>query len=159
MALERISISLDEDLIEQFEVYLKDKGYRNRSEAMRDLIRDKMEAERFESVHDGICIGTLTYIYDHEERQLANRVMTEHHAHHDVVVSTTHIHLDHDNCLESVMLKGPVDRVRQFADQMIAMPGVRHGKLYLVQTREDEQGHSHGHGDDHHHHHHIHPVT
>ncbi|MFM2481304.1 nickel-responsive transcriptional regulator NikR [Celerinatantimonas sp. YJH-8] len=157
MALERISISLDEDLIELFERSLRQHGYRNRSEAIRDLIRDWLENEHIDAEDQGISVGTLTYIYDHEERQLANRVLNEHHAHHDVVVSTTHIHLDHDNCLETVILRGTTQQVKNFADMMIAMPGIRHGKLYLVQAEEDPHSHSHDHSAASHHH--IHPRT
>lgn len=152
MALERISISLDEDLIALFEQNLRKRGYRNRSEAIRDLIRDWLETGDLESEEPLLCVGTLTYIYNHEERQLAERVIHEHHAHHDVVISTTHIHLDHDNCLETVILRGLSSRIKRFADQMIAMPGVRHGKLFLVQAEEDHHSHDHEHtASDHHH--------
>ena len=157
MALERISVSLDEHLVEQFEQFITARGYKNRSEAVRDLIREKMEHDRVEHASAGYCVGTLSYIYNHEERTLASRLMNEHHAHHDVVVSTTHIHLDHDNCLETVMLKGDVARIRAFADSMMAMPGVRHGALNMVLTEQDSHAHSHSHDGDSHHH--LTPIT
>lgn len=144
MALERISVSLDQDLIAQFEQFLQDRGYRNRSEAVRDLIRDKLEAERTERSTDGHCIGTLSYVFNHHERELARRLTNAHHHHHHVAVSTLHVHLDHDNCLEAVVVKGPTRQVREFADGIIAQAGVRHGQLSLIPVEVADERHSHG---------------
>ncbi len=163
MALERISVSLDQGLVEQFEGYLQARGYSNRSEAIRDLIRDKLEQERIEQEVASHCIGTLTYVFNHEERELARRLTHVQHHHHDVAVSTLHVHLDHDNCLETVVLNGPTAQVEAFANAIISESGVRHGKLNLIPVEHQHQSHSHG-ADSHGHvhrssHSHIHPQT
>ncbi len=144
MALERISVSLDEDLTAQFEDYLQARGYRNRSEAIRDLIREKLESERIEQTDDGHCIGTLTYVFNHHERELARRLTHTQHHHHDVAVSTLHVHLDHDNCMETVVVNGPTSQVKEFANTIISQPGVRHGKLNVIPAQVQKQSHHHG---------------
>ena len=144
--MERITISLDTELAEEFDRFSKQHGYLNRSEAIRDLIRQKLEAQRLEQDDQGYCVGTLTYVYNHQERELASRLTRAQHAHHDLAVSTLHVHLDHDNCLETVVVNGPTSQVRAFADEVIARPGVRHGELYLIPVNEEEGVHEHGHG-------------
>lgn len=157
MALERISVSLDEELVAQFETFLQARGYRNRSEAIRDLIREKLEQQRIETAADGHCIGTLSYVFNHHERELARRLTTAHHHHHHVAVSTLHVHLDHDNCLEAVVVNGPTSQVREFADGIISQPGVRHGSLSLIPVAVEEKHHHHGSAAPHHTH--IKPQT
>ena len=146
MALERISVTIDEELVEQFESYLEGRGYRNRSEAVRDLIRDRLESEQLDRDPDGHCVGTLTYVFNHHERELARRLTHAQHHHHDVSVSTLHIHLDHDNCMETVVVNGPVVEVQAFANSIISQPGVRHGKLNLIPAQVEQQQHAHGSG-------------
>ena len=143
--MERITISLDQDLAQRFDEYLAQRGYRNRSEAMRDLIRDKLESDRLDAA-EGDSLGALTYVYNHHERELASRLTQAQHNHHDLAVSTLHVHLDHDNCMETVVLKGPTARLREFADSVISRPGVRHGQLYLVPVEIDHAAHGHGRG-------------
>jgi CopG family nickel-responsive transcriptional regulator len=142
--MHRITISLDENLVAQFERYLDGRGYQNRSEAIRDLIREKLEAERLEQGEEDHCVGTLTYIYNHTERELSRRLTQAQHRHHDIAVSTVHVHLDHDHCMETVMMRGPTAEVREFANATIAQPGVRHGKLHLIPVQVEEGEHSHG---------------
>lgn len=148
--MERITISLDSDLARQFDAYINERGYRNRSEAIRDLIRETLGAERLETggttAH---CIGTLTYVYNHHERELAARLTQAQHHHHDLALSTLHVHLDHDNCMETVVLRGATDEVRQFADSVKSRAGVRHGHLYLVPVEVETSSHPHGHGHQH----------
>jgi len=144
--MERITISLDKELAEEFDWFSKQHGYLNRSEAIRDLIRQKLETQRLEQVEKGYCVGTITYVYNHEERELARRLTQVQHAHHDLAVSTLHVHLDHDNCLETVVVNGPTKQVRAFADEVIARPGVRHGKLYLIPVDVEDNVHEHGRG-------------
>lgn len=155
--MERITISLDDELISQFEEYLKRRSYKNRSEAIRDMIRDTLEADRMEHSDTGHCVGTLTYVFNHEERELARRLTHAHHHHHDVSISTLHVHLDHENCLEAVVVNGPTRQVEAFANAVITQPGVRHGKLNLIPV-EVQQEHHH-HGSDAHKHSHTHPQT
>jgi CopG family nickel-responsive transcriptional regulator len=142
--MQRMSITLDDQLIMDFEKFLEQRGYRNRSEAIRDLIRARLDTERLRQSPGGDCVASLTYVYNHDERELAHRLAQAHHHHHDLAVSTLHVHLDHDNCMETVVLRGPVDRVQAFADTVIAQPGVRHGKLYILAVKVREHTHSHG---------------
>ena len=157
--MQRVTITLDDDLGEQFDAYLARRGYANRSEAMRDLIRARLEQERLDPDEQGDCMGVLSYVYNHHERELAKRVTEAHHARHDLSVSTLHVHLDHENCLESVVLQGEVGAVRQFADGLIAQPGIRHGQLHLVPVEASSTAHVHS-GDAHAHpHRHLTPRT
>ncbi len=144
--MERMTISLDDALADEFDSFITQRGYRNRSEAVRDLIRMKLEAERLERQQTGDCVGTLTYVYNHEERELSRRLTTLQHDHHDLAISTLHVHLDHDNCLETVVVQGKTQQVRAFADSIIARPGVRHGELYLIPVDVHDKSHSHGQG-------------
>lgn len=141
--MERMTISLDDELVDQFEQFLVARGYRNRSEAIRDLIRERLEAERMKAPEGGHCIGTLCYVYNHHERMLASRLTEAQHRHHDLAVSTLHVHLDHDNCLETVVLRGPTRTVEEFANSVISQAGVRHGRLYLVPVEIRQATHAH----------------
>jgi len=156
--LERITISLDDDLAQHFDQFMSQRGYGNRSEAIRDLIREKLETERLEKGKGGDCIGSLNYVYNHHERELAAKLTSAQHHHHDLAVSTLHVHLDHDHCMETVVLKGPVETVRSFANSVISRPGVRHGQLYLVPVSIEEATHDHG-SDSHAPHVHARPKT
>ena len=142
--MQRITITLDDDLVEQFEAFRKQRGYGNRSEAFRDLIRDRLGAEQLASAVGGDCLATLTYVYNHHQRELACRTTQLSHDHHDLAVSTLHVHLDHDNCMETVVLRGPLERVRAFADTVTAQTGIRHGRLYVLPVKATEQTHGHG---------------
>ena len=142
--MERITISLDEALAAEFDRLAEARGYQNRSEAIRDLLRREVEAARQREGEAGHCVANLSYVYNHHERDLAERLTGLQHGHHDLTVATMHAHLDHDHCLESVILKGPVRAVRQFADALIAERGVRHGQLNVVSVAVAEHSHSHG---------------
>ena len=155
--MERITISLDATLVAEFERFMANHNYRNRSEAIRDLIREKLEAERLDADDTAHCIGTLTYVYNHHARELARRLTDTHHHHHDLAVSTLHVHLDHQNCLEAAVISGPTKQVRAFANTVISEPGVRHGKLSLVPAEARDE--RHGHGGNSHGHSHLHPHT
>ncbi|MCU0940505.1 MAG: nickel-responsive transcriptional regulator NikR, partial [Burkholderiaceae bacterium] len=120
----------------------------NRSEAVRDLLRSHLDKLREARDLDGQCVGNLSYVYNHHERELAERLMAIQHAHHDLVVSTMHAHLDHDYCIESVILKGPAQQVRRFADAIAAERGVRHGSLNVVMV-DVTPSHAHGRGHSH----------
>jgi CopG family nickel-responsive transcriptional regulator len=141
--MERFTISLDDELARDFDEFIAGHGYANRSEAVRDLIRARLEAQaafRFEHAH---CVASLSYVYNHESRELAERLAAAQHAHHDLTVATMHVHLDHQDCLETVALQGPTGAVRAFAAQLTAEAGVRHGSLNLVGV---ERAHRHSHG-------------
>lgn len=125
-------MSLEEALARDFDQLIRDRGYTSRSEAMRDLLRREIETHRAERNDKSHCVANLSYVYNHHERNLAERLTEAQHRHHDLMVSTMHVHLDHEHCLETVVLKGPAARVREFADQTRAERGVRHGQLNLV---------------------------
>lgn len=147
--MQRVTISLDDALAEDFDALAKTRGYATRSEAMRDVLREAVTAHRTDQ-GDGHCVANLSYVYNHHERDMAARLMQMQHAHHDLVMATCHVHLDHDDCLETLMLKGPVETVRAFADAVRSERGVRHGLLNLISVSLD---HHHDHDHDHHHSH------
>lgn len=157
--MQRITITLDDDLVADFGKYLADNGYQNRSEAIRDLIRQRIEEQRLTAHPSGDCLATLTYVFNHHERELASRLTESHHAHHDLNIATLHVHLDHENCMESVLLRGPVERVQAFANATIAQPGVRHGNLYVLPVKIAEQTHRHGSDPKAHRHEHVQPTS
>lgn len=154
--MERFTISLDEDLARDFDALIAARGYSNRSEAVRDILRAHLEQNRLAREASPYCIANLSYVYNHHERELAERVTHDQHAHHDLCVATLHAHLDHDNCMESVILRGPTADVQAFAETLIAKPGVRHGALNLVTADFQSQPHRHGAADDRHSHPHGH---
>jgi CopG family nickel-responsive transcriptional regulator len=137
-------MSLDDDLADAFERLVRERGYENRSEAFRDVLRhDLGEVRRLERP-DGPCIATLSYLYDHHQRQLASRLTDMQHDHHELTIATTHAHLDHDLCIETVILRGRTDQVQAFAQAVIAQAGVSHGQLHLVPvTLRHAHGHDH----------------
>jgi CopG family nickel-responsive transcriptional regulator len=144
-ALERFTVSLDTELAEEFDRMIARRGYRNRSEAVRDLLRGALEQSRAQEAATGHCVASLSYVYDHHARDLAERLVALQHGQHDLTVATMHVHLDHDNCLETAVLRGPAKAVRSFADAVVAERGVRHGQLNLVAV-DVVGGHDHHHG-------------
>ncbi len=145
--MERFTISLDEELAREFDALIATRGYSNRSEAVRDILRAQIEASRLAREDAPHCIANLSYVYNHHERELAERVTHAQHEHHDLCVATLHAHLDHDNCMESVILRGPTAAIRAFAEALIAKPGVRHGALNLVTADYRSLPHDHAPGD------------
>ena len=157
--MERVTISLEDKLLVEFDDYIKRKGYENRSEAIRDLLRQRLEADRLAEDRAEQAVGCLSYVYNHHQRELARRLSSSQHAHHDLVLSTLHVHLDHENCLEIAVLQGNTGAVRSFAEATIAETGVRHGNLHLVPPELVSDHHQHGAHDHSHEHMHAHPKT
>lgn len=141
--MQRITITVDDDLLEQFDRFLAAKGYGNRSEGFRDLIRDRLAQESLDAADGGTCVACFSYVYNHHERQLSRRLVEAQHAHHDIGVTTLHMHLDHDNCMEALVLRGPTRSVRGFAEALAAEEGVRHANVHLVPVRSDRTAHAH----------------
>jgi CopG family transcriptional regulator, nickel-responsive regulator len=137
--MERITMSIDETLAQEFDALIARRGYTGRSEAMRDLLRREIEADRATSATGGQCVANFSYVYNHHQRDLTERLTEAQHAHHDLVVAAMHVHLDHDHCLESVILKGRTDTVRAFAQRVGAERGVRHGHLNLIGVEADDR--------------------
>ncbi len=130
--LRRFSVSLEEELLEQFDAYIRERGYVNRSEAMRDLIRKEFISEQWEQ--DGEVAGVVTLVYDHHQAQLQEKITEIQHEYYTLITSTTHVHMDHDNCLEVIIVKGKASRIKELAERIIAMRGVKNGKLTMTST-------------------------
>lgn len=122
----RFGVSLDEGLLAKFDRLLRRKGYRNRSEAIRDLIRDSLVRDQWEA-GDAETVGTLTLVYDHGTRELGERLAELQHAHYKAIVSTLHVHLDAHHCLEVLVLRGRAGLLKGIADRLIGTRGVKHG--------------------------------
>lgn len=151
--MERLTISLDHRLAEDLDQLIRAQGYGNRSEALRDILRKHIEQARLEQDQAPHCVANLSFVYDHHARTLAERVMALQHEHHHLTIASQHCHLDHDHCLESLLLKGPADQVRAFAQRLCAERGVRHGRLNLIPVeRHDAHGQDHAHP-------HLHPKS
>jgi len=129
--LTRIGIALDSELLQRFDRSIEKSGYTNRSEAFRDLIRDRLVRERT-AEPGATVVGTITLIYDHHAHGIGEKLTEAQHENHDLVVSTMHAHLDHDSCLEVLMVHGTAARVGEFADRLIGLKGVQHGRLVMT---------------------------
>ncbi|RAI59977.1 nickel-responsive transcriptional regulator NikR [Roseicella frigidaeris] len=141
--MDRITITIDEALLATIDALVAEKGYGSRSEAIRDLVR---AAAKRDAAPELPCIATLSYVYDHAVRGLAQRLAQAQHDHHDLVVAIQQVQLDHQARLEIVVLRGPSDAVRRFADSVTSQRGVRHHALHLVPARLEETRHDHGAG-------------
>jgi len=148
--MQRITVSVDDELSDAFDIMAEARGYRSRSEAVRDLMRAATNAAR-QQASSGHCVANLSYIYNHHTRVLATRLMEMQHGHHDLVLATTHVHLDHDHCLETVLLSGAAAKVRAFADEIQAERGVRYAALNIIPVEhtlhDPAAGMSHHHAD------------
>jgi CopG family nickel-responsive transcriptional regulator len=129
--LSRIGVAIDTSLLEKFDQLIEKRGYTNRSEAFRDLIRDAL-VEQQAARTDALVVGTVTLVYDHHVRRLSEKLTDMQHDHFHNVLSTLHVHLDHDNCLEVIVLKGKAGAVRKLADALISARGVKHGRLTIT---------------------------
>jgi CopG family nickel-responsive transcriptional regulator len=133
MTVERVGVSFEPDLLNDFDKMISRKGYTNRSEAIRDLVRKAIIDEAV-SEEKGDVIGTLTIIYDHHEGDVTDKLLHIQHHHHNEISSTTHIHMDEDLCLEVLVVRGVVKNVRELADNIKAIKGVKHGELVIATT-------------------------
>ncbi|MFZ5782661.1 MAG: nickel-responsive transcriptional regulator NikR [Pseudomonadota bacterium] len=156
--MQRITLSVDDDLVATLDRHMKRHRYGSRSEALRDILRQAQARERLDEAtagkEDGFCVATLAYVYDHRTRDLGRRLTQAQHRHHDLQIATLHVHLDHDSCLEVSVLRGPVSQVRAVGDETVSQRGVRHGQLHLIPAARARGRHSHGGGS--HEHDHIH---
>ncbi len=151
--LSRIGIALDSDLLKRFDRSIEKSGYTNRSEAFRALIRDRLVREHI-AAPEATVVGSVTLIYNHHAHGITEKLTEAQHAHHDLVVSTTHAHLDHDSCLEVLIVHGKAAHVERFADILIGLKGVQHGRLVMtVPTLDAEHAHEPTHDHPHKHSH------
>ena len=129
--LSRIGVAIDSDLLDQFDQLIAKRGYTNRSEAFRDLIRDELVQKSWESPESNV-VGTVTLVYDHHVRMLNEKLTDMQHEFHQSILSTLHVHLDHDNCLEVLVVRGKSAAVQKIADALISTKGVKHGRLTIT---------------------------
>ncbi|MEJ7609371.1 MAG: nickel-responsive transcriptional regulator NikR [Bryobacteraceae bacterium] len=130
-ALSRIGVAIDSELLEKFDRHIALKGYTNRSEAFRDLIRDELVQKQWETPSSDV-VGTVTLVYNHHVRMLSDKLTDLQHDSFHNILSTLHVHLDHDNCLEVIVVKGKAGQVRKVADALISTKGVKHGRLTVT---------------------------
>ena len=133
MSVERVGISFEPELLESFDRMIKTKGYTNRSEAIRDLVRRALLEEQVR-VGTGEVIGTLTYIYNHHEGDVNRRLMNLQHDHHTEILFTSHVHMSHDMCLEVLIVKGKAGNVTNLTDNIKAIKGVKHGEMVITKV-------------------------
>ena len=143
--MERITISLDESLAEEFDVLIHQHGYENRSEAIRDVLREYIVAKRVSQSRTLNCVASVSFVYNHHERELAKRVNDLQHEHHDLTIASMHAHLDHDHCIETVLLRGKTGDVQAYADKLLAERGIRHGAVNLIPVNIESARHQHRH--------------
>jgi CopG family nickel-responsive transcriptional regulator len=140
--MQRLTITIDDDLVAEADDFIAKHGYANRSEAFRDLLRSGLEHAGGDAVSNRHCIATLSYVYDHAARELPKRLTKDFHEHHHLAQATLHVHIDHESCLEVTVLKGRGSEVKAFANHVIAERGVRHGHVVMMPMEAD---HAHGH--------------
>jgi CopG family nickel-responsive transcriptional regulator len=134
--LSRIGVAIDSVLLEKFDKLIGRRGYTNRSEAFRDLIREELVEEAWESPAAQV-VGTVTLVYDHHVRLLSEKLTAIQHDYHHSILSTLHVHLDHDHCLEVLVVRGKSAVVRKVADTLISVKGVKHGRLTITTTGKE----------------------
>jgi CopG family nickel-responsive transcriptional regulator len=134
--LSRIGVAIEAELLHRFDRHIRHRGYTNRSEAFRDLIRDELVQSSWEA-GDAEVIGTITLAYEHDVPQLNEKLTDVQHRFHKCILSTLHVHLDHHHCLEVLVVRGKAGQVKRIADTLISIKGVRHGKLTASSTGRD----------------------
>lgn len=130
--MQRITITIDDDLMAQLDYMIEHKGYSNRSEAIRDLARAGMKEDLELANKTTDCVGVLSYVYEHEARDLAKRITATHHDHYDMTIASMHVHLDKGNCLEVSLLRGQAKELKEFANGIISQRAVIHGDLTII---------------------------
>ena len=136
MPVIRFGISLEDILLVRFDNLIQKKGYSNRSEAIRDLIRDSLVMDEWGS-STAETVGTITIVYSHDTRELTDALTDLQHHYHNSIISTMHVHLDEQNCLEVIVVKGKATDIKTIADRLIGRKGVKHGKLTVTTTGKD----------------------
>jgi CopG family nickel-responsive transcriptional regulator len=129
----RFGVSIEPELLKKFDKNIKKEGYTNRSEAIRDMIRKNLITQKKQDP-DISAMGTLTMIYDHHTGNLTNKLLDLQHDHTKEILTTTHVHIDHNNCLEVLVLKGKTGNIQKLADQIKAQKGIKHGELVITQS-------------------------
>jgi CopG family transcriptional regulator, nickel-responsive regulator len=142
--MQRITITIDDELLEAVDHLMSRRGYSSRSEAMRDIIRDMTDRERL-AAPEANCIGVFTYVFDQSVRDLPRRLTSAYLDRHDLSISSLRVHLNHESCLDMSVLRGPLEDVRAFTDAVASQRGVRHAELHLIPVQIATVEHVHGH--------------
>jgi CopG family nickel-responsive transcriptional regulator len=141
--MHRVTITLDDELMSELDRLIEARGYQNRSEAIRDLTRAGIAEAGRETSDAKNCVAALVYVYEHAARELPKRLVRSVHDHHDLSLATMHVHLDHENCMEVAVLKGPTSEVKHLAEHLISERGVRHGRIVLIPSEFQAECHHH----------------
>ncbi len=143
--LSRFGVSVEDDLLQSFDKLILQQGYSNRSEALRDLMRDALVKNRLENEKEevGDVVGSLTLVYDHHASDLKERMDGIQHQYHHLIVSVLHVHINHDDCLEVIVLRGEISEVRSIAESLLSLKGIKHGKLFITLPAGKITDHSH----------------
>ncbi|CAM5349614.1 Putative nickel-responsive regulator OS=Afipia felis OX=1035 GN=nikR PE=3 SV=1 [Afipia felis] len=149
--MERITVTLDDDLLNEVDRMIVTHGYQNRSEAIRDFVRAGIQQSQRDHERSEHCVAALVYVYDHAARDLSKRLVESFHSHHDLSLATLHVHLDNDTCMEITALQGPTQDIQHLADHVIAERGVRYGRVVMIPAkpghkRRGQHTHPHSHG-------------
>lgn len=134
--VKRFGISIDADLADRFDSHILAEGYSNRSEALRDLMREHLVADQW-SLDGTVTAASLSLVYDHHQHDLGETLTHIQHEHREIIISSLHVHIDHDNCLEVIILKGPNTDIKTLADRLSAIRGVKHSRLNMTTTGQD----------------------
>lgn len=130
--LVRFGVSIDQDLLENYDRLIAERGYATRSEALRDLIREALIAQKIETESEINALGSLTLVYDHHARNLAQEMGEIQHDFHDNILSVMHLHVSHDDCMEIIALRGVVSKIIELANGLLSLKGIKNGKLFLT---------------------------
>lgn len=127
--MKRFGVSLEEDLLQELDAFVSEQRFPNRSQAIRFLIRNNLVKDKGERNQN--VSGCIVLVYDHHRRDLLSKLVAIQHKHEGLILSSQHVHLDHDNCIESILLKGKADQIKTLADNLIAIKGIKHGQLVI----------------------------
>jgi len=156
--MQRITITVEDEFLDEIDRLIQSRGYQNRSEAIRDLARAGVRQMAEEAGVNGQCVGALVYVYEHDTRELSRRLATTFHDHHDLSLTSLRVHLDHESCMEVAVLRGSAKDVQHLADHVIAERGVRYGRLVKVPVALEAATHVHTQGQKPHRHLHTHVL-
>jgi len=131
----RFGVSLEDGLLNKFDQYIKEKKYNNRSEAIRDIIRENLVKDEWK--YGGDVAGAIAIVYDHHKRELVGKLMDIQHDYGETIISTQHVHLDHHNCLEVIIVKGRTEKVKKLFESLRSCKGVKHGTINMTTTGKE----------------------
>ena len=151
--MQRITITIDDGLLDEIDRLISERGYQNRSEAVRDLVRAGLLQTKSAADHSAQCVASLAYVFDRTTRELPKRLANAYQDRHDLSVATMRVALDHDNSMEVAVLRGPTGQVQRFAESIMVERGVRHGRLAVIPAEIETGRHAHGSGRAHSHDH------